>query len=202
MDTLTVVETERVLVQQLRNRDVVALESLMELYAGRVYRLAYGITRDVMAAEEVVQDVFLKLFAAIETFEGRSALGTWIYRIATNVALNKRRGKRHEVEMRLEDLLPAFKADGHRDGDPEFIVADWSASPEVQTLAAETRARVRQAIDVLPDPYRTVLLLRDVEELSNEETAAALGQSVASIKSRLHRARMALREMLTRAMMA
>ena len=202
MDTITVAETERALVQQLQNHDAAAFESLMERYAGRVYRLAHGITRDTMAAEEVVQDVFLKLFSAIETFEGRSTLGTWIYRITTNVALNKRRGKRREVEIALEDVLPTFKPDGHRDGDRAFVLADWSASPEVQTLTDETCRRVRQAIDRLPDTYRTVLLLRDVEELSNEETASALGESVASVKSRLHRARMALREMLTRSMVA
>ena len=198
MQTVTTVEAERTLVERLRHGDAGALEVLMGQYAGRVYRLAHGITRDTMAAEEVVQDVFLKLFGVIDTFEGRSTLGTWIYRIATNVALNKRRGKRREVEVALEDVLPTFKPDGHREGDRAFLLADWSASPEATVLSDETCLRVRRAIDALPDAYRTVLLLRDVEELTNEATAEALGESVASVKSRLHRARMALRELLTR----
>jgi RNA polymerase sigma-70 factor (ECF subfamily) len=167
-----------------------------------VYRLAFGITRNAADAEEVVQDVFLKLFRAIDSFDERAALGTWIYRIATNEALNKRRGKRREVEVPLEEQLPVFEPDGHRHGDRAFLLADWSVSPEVQALSRETRERVREAIDILPEGYRVVLLLRDLEELSNEEAAEVLGDSVSSVKSRLHRARMALRETLTRSLRA
>jgi RNA polymerase sigma-70 factor (ECF subfamily) len=202
MDAITTGDPEPLLVQRLRDGDPGALEVLMERYASRVYRVAHGITRNAPDAEEVVQDVFLKLFRVIDAFEGRSALGTWIYRIATNEALNKRRGKRREVEVPIEEHLPSFLADGHREGDRGFLLADWSASPELATLTAETRARVREAIDALPDPYRVVLLLRDLEELSNEETAEVLAESVSSVKSRLHRARMALREMLTRSIPA
>ena len=202
MDAITTGDPEPLLVQRLRDGDHEALEILMERYASRVYRIAHGITRNAPDAEEVVQDVFLKLFRVIDAFEGRSALGTWIYRIATNEALNKRRGKRREVEVPIEEHLPSFQADGHREGDRGFLLVDWSASPEVATLTAETRARVRKAVDALPDPYRVVLLLRDLEELSNEETAEVLAESVSSVKSRLHRARMALREMLTRSIPA
>jgi len=202
MNAITTGDPEPLLVQRLRDGDHGALEVLMERYASRVYRVAHGITRNAPDAEEVVQDVFLKLFRVIDAFEGRSALGTWIYRIATNEALNKRRGKRREVEVPIEEHLPSFQADGHREGDRGFLLADWSASPELVTLTAETRARVREAVDALPDPYRVVLLLRDLEELSNEETAEVLAESVSSVKSRLHRARMALREMLTRSIPA
>lgn len=202
MDTITTGAAEPLLVQRLRGGDQGALEILMERYASRVYRVAHGITRNASDAEEVVQDVFRKLFRVIDAFEGRSALGTWLYRVATNEALNKRRGKRREVEVPIEEHLPSFQADGHRAGDRAFLLADWSASPEVAALTAETRARVRDAVDALPDNYRAVLVLRDLEELSNEETAEVLGESVSSVKSRLHRARMALREMLTRSMAA
>ena len=198
MDAITTGDLERRLVQRLRDREQGALEMLMGRYADRVYRLAYGITRNAPDAEEVVQDVFLKLFRAIDSFEERAALGTWIYRIATNEALNKRR----EVEVPLEEQLPAFEPDGHRHGDRAFLLADWSVSPEVQALSRETRERVREAIDILPEAYRVVLLLRDLEELSNEEAAEVLGDSVPSVKSRLHRARMALRETLTRSLRA
>jgi len=170
----------------------------MERYASRVYRVARGITRTDSDAEEVVQDVFLTLARKIDRFEGRAALGTWIYRVATNAALLKRRGKRAQLEVSLEEHLPTFKEDGHREGDRSYLLADWSQTPEAELLDGEARAALSDAIDLLPEPYRAVLVLRDVEELSNEEAAEILDESVASIKSRVHRARMALREQLTR----
>jgi RNA polymerase sigma-70 factor (ECF subfamily) len=170
----------------------------MEQLAPRVYRLAWGITRNEADAEEVVQDVFLSLFRKIGTFEGRAALSTWIYRIAVNAALIKKRGKRAALEVLLDDCLPTFREDGHREGDRTWLQADWSETPEAQLLSRETRDAVREMITRLPDSYRIVLLLRDVEELSNEEAAEVLGESVGSVKSRLHRARMALREQVTR----
>jgi len=189
---------EAALVDRLRGGDVTALETLMERYASRVFRIARGITRTDADAEEVLQDVFLALARKIHQFEGRAALGTWLYRVATNTALLRRRGKRLELEVSLEECLPAFKEDGHREGPREYLLADWSQTPEADLLEGEARAVLSRAIDQLPEAYRAVLILRDVEELSNEETARILGESVASIKTRLHRARMALREQLTR----
>src|SRR5712691_310408 len=176
-------EADLSLLERLRAGDANALDVLMGQYSARVYRLAYGITRSAGDAEEVVQDVFLTICRKSESFEGRAALGSWIYRITTNAALNKRRGKRQEVETSLEEQLPSFKADGHREGARAYVLADWSQNPERDLLSGETRA---------------VLVLRDVEELSNEEVAEVTGESVPSVKSRLHRARMALREQLTR----
>jgi len=175
-----------------------ALEVLAVRYGGRIYRLAFGVTRNQSDAEEVLQDVLLTLARKGTSFEGRSALASWIYRITTNAALNKRRGKRLEVESPLEDLLPAFKADGHRAGERSFLLADWSQSPEEECLAGERRRVLERAIDTLPEHYRAVLVLRDVEGLTNEEAAEILAESVPSVKSRLHRARMVLREQLTR----
>jgi RNA polymerase sigma-70 factor (ECF subfamily) len=187
---------------RLRAGDTGALETLMSEYATRVFRLAFGITRNSADAEEVVQDVFFTVFTRHESFEGRSALTTWMYRITANKAINKRRGKRHEVETSLETMLegalPTYLPDGHREGPREFVRADWSPTPEREALSGEARAVLSRAIDNLPANYRAVLVLRDVEELSNEEVADILGESVASVKSRLHRARMALREQLTR----
>ena len=193
-------DNDRVLVHLLRAGEARGLETLMESYAARVYRLAHGIIRNAGDAEEVVQDVFLSVSRKIDSFEGRSGLGTWIYRIAANAALIKRRGKRVQVEVYLEDWLPTFKEDGHREGDRAMLLADWSASPEEELLSRETQALVRGAIGALPDPYQIVLLLRDMEGLSNEEISEILGETVASVKSRLHRARMALRERLTRSL--
>ena len=193
---------EAALIARLRARDPAALEILMERHASRVFRVAFGITRNEADAEEVVQDVFLSLFEKIGGFEERAALGTWLYRVTTNAALLRRRGKRLELEVSLEDQLPAFLDDGHRAGDRSFLLADWSGGAEEGLLAGETHAHVRRAIDMLPPHYRAVVLLRDIEELSNEETAEILGEPVSSVKSRLHRARMALREQLTRVMTA
>ena len=186
------------LVEGLRRKDPEAIEALMGRFAAKAYRLAHGITKSSADAEEVVQDVFATIIQKIETFEGRAALWTWIYRVTTNAALNKRRGKRHEVEVPLELESPAFKPDGHRDGDRSFLLADWSERPDAVLLSKEGRARLNDALARLPDDYRAVVVLRDVEELSNEEAAEVLGESVGSVKSRLHRARVALREHLTR----
>jgi RNA polymerase sigma-70 factor (ECF subfamily) len=190
--------SDLVLVDRLRGGDPAALDELMARYAARVWRLARGVTRNDSDAEEVVQDVFLTLSQKSETFEGRSALGSWIYRITMNAALNKRRGKRAELEVSIEDMLPAYLADGHRAGDRAYVLMDWSRGPDAELLSSEARAVIRRTIDRLPDRYRVVLLMRDIEELSNEETAAALGETVSAVKSTLHRARMALREQLTR----
>jgi RNA polymerase sigma-70 factor (ECF subfamily) len=191
--------TELMLVERLRAGDADALEALMESYGGRVYRVARGITGDERDAEEVVQDVFLSVFQKIATFENRAAIGTWIFRMATNAALNKRRGKRRTMEISLTDYLPTFEDDGHRSGERDYLLADWSRLPDAELFSAERRALLGRALATLPERYRAVVVLRDVEELSNEETAQILGESVAAVKSCLHRARMALREQLTRA---
>lgn len=196
MDT----EGEVQLIERLRARDTSALETLMDRHAGRLYRLAYGITRNDADAEEVVQDAFLTLFRKIEGFEGRAALGSWLYRVTANAALIKRRGKRAELEVSLEEQLPTYLADGHREGDRSFLLADWSETPEETLLSGEARKTLERALDLLPDHYRAVVVLREVEGLDNEEVAKILGESVPTVKSRLHRARMALREELTRAL--
>jgi RNA polymerase sigma-70 factor (ECF subfamily) len=190
-------ETELTLIGRLRAGDQTALESLMEQYGSKLYRLAYGITRNTADAEEVVQDVFLTLFRKIDTFEGRAALGTWLYRVATNAALAKKRGQRAEREVPLESQLPKFLDNGRRAGDQTLLMADWSQNPEANLLSQETKVIVNQAVDALPEPYRAVLLLRDIEGLSNEAVAEILRESVAAVKSRVHRGRMAFREALT-----
>lgn len=192
--------TDQDLVARLRIGDTAALEVLMERYADRVYRLAHGITGNAADTEEVVQDVFLTVFRKIHTFEGRSALGSWIYRVTTNAALIKRRGRHPEREVSLDSPLPAFLPDGHRAGDQAYLTADWSQTPEADLLSKETREILHRAIANLPDEYRVVVVLRDVQGLSNEEVAEVVGESVACVKSRLHRARMVLREHLTLAL--
>jgi RNA polymerase sigma-70 factor (ECF subfamily) len=198
MTTHDLAQADTSLVDRIRSGDAAALEALMSAHADAVYRLVHGITRNAADAEEVVQDVFLTVFRKIDLFEARSALRTWIYRIAVNLALNKRRGKRRELEVSIEEHLPAFLPDGHREGESAYLHADWSRTPEAELLAGEGLTALRRALDELPDGYRAVLVMRDVEELSNEEVAGILGDSVPAVKSRLHRARMVLRERLTR----
>ena len=190
-------QTELSLLQRLRSGDAAALEILMEQHASRVYQVAHGITQNAADAEEVVQDVFLTLFNKIHTFEERAALGSWLYRVATNAALVKRRGRRADREVPLDSLLPTFLPDGHRAGERTFVLCDWSRTPETALLSQETREIVQRAIGLLPEQYRAVLILRDIEGLGNEEVAEIVGDSVAAVKSRLHRARMVLREALT-----
>jgi RNA polymerase sigma-70 factor (ECF subfamily) len=194
--------SEGILIARLRARDAGALEILMQRHSSRVFRVAFGITRNEADAEEVVQDVFLSLFEKIGSFEERASLSTWLYRVTTNAALLRRRGKRRELEVSLEDQLPTFRDDGHRAGERSFLLADWSSTAEAGLASGETQARVRRAIDLLPPHYRAVVMLRDIEELSNEEIAEILAEPVSAVKSRLHRARMALREQLTRAMVS
>ena len=189
---------DRTLLDKAVAGDAGALEALMTRHAGRVYRLAYGITRNPADAEEVVQDVFLTVVRKGGSFEGQATLATWMYRVTMNAALNRRRGKRRELEVSLEEHLPTYTEDGHRAGDRSDLLVDWSSTPEERVLSGESRRVLENAIDSLPDHYRAVLVLRDVEELSNEEVASIVGDSLASVKSRLHRARMALREQLTR----
>jgi len=194
------IDTELRLVEGLQAGDATALEALMERYSSRLYRLAYGITRSSRDAEEVLQDVFLTVFRKIGSFEGRATLGTWLYRVTTNAALNRRRGLAARAEGALDDQLPTFLPDGQRAGDCSFLLADWSGTPEDELLAGEARNAVNRALAGLPDGYRAVLVLRDVDELSSEETADVLRESVPSVKSRLHRARVALRESITRSL--
>lgn len=189
--------TDLQLVERLQQGEAAALELLMDRHAARAYRVAHGITRNAADAEEAVQDAFLTLYQKAETFEGRAAFSTWFYRVVTNAALMKRRGRPREVEVSLEAQLPRFGEDGSRSGDASLLTADWSQNPEEELLSRETGAILERAIDGLPEGHRAVLILRDVEGLSNEEVAEALGESVAAVKSRLHRARMALREVLT-----
>jgi len=180
------------LVERLKAGDEAAFEVLVERYQAKVYRLAKALTRNPEDAEEVVQDVFVSVYRKIQDFDRRAAFSTWLYRIATNAALMKLRGRKPEL-FSLEEFLPQFTEDGHiRMG------ADWTKNPESLLLRQEAREIVKQGIEALPADYRAVLVLRDIEGLSNQEASEALGLSVLAVKARLHRARLVLRERLER----
>jgi RNA polymerase sigma-70 factor (ECF subfamily) len=145
-------------------------------------------------ARDVVQEALLSAFRSIGSFEGTARLTTWLHRIVVNAALMKLRSRRRRREESIDDLLPRFDDDGHF-AEP---VAPWEVEAETLLERHETRGMVRRAIERLSENYRSVLILRDIEELDTEETAAALGIQVNAVKTRLHRARQALRTLLER----
>lgn len=192
MATYTERPADAELVERLKRGEMEAFETLLARYQGKVYRLAMNLTRNPEDAEEVTQDVFLSVYRKIGTFDGRAAFSTWLYRVAANAALMKLRGRRPEPHLPIEEGGPTFAADG------SFArpVADWSHLPEDHLLAAESRQVLGQAIEALPPDYKAVVVLRDIEGLSNQEVAETVGTTVLAVKSRLHRARLALRERL------
>lgn len=180
------------LVDRLKRGDEEAFVGLLRRYQGKVYRLAMNMTRNSQDAEEATQDVFLTVYRKIGDFDGRAAFSTWLYRVASNAALMKLRGRRSEPHHSIEEEGPAFGPDGHH----ARPIADWSELPEDQLLSAERRRALEQAIEALPPDYKAVVVLRDIEGLSNQEVAEIVGATVLAVKSRLHRARLALRERL------
>ncbi len=154
--------------------------------------VARRMLRSDEEARDAVQEAFLLAFRGLPKFEGQSRLGTWLHRIVVNAALMRLRSRRARPEESIEPLLPTFMDDGHA----TRTYREWPESAEQLLERAEVRSLVRQAIDRLPTTYRTVLLLRDIEELSTGEVAEALGISANAVKIRLHRARQALRELL------
>lgn len=172
--------------------DPAAFESLVRLYGPRMLTVARRILGNDDDAADAVQEAFLSAFRSLGRFESQSSLGTWLHRIAVNAALMRLRTRRRRPERSIDELLPTFKEDGHRNVEREA----WTDCPEVLLARRETASLIRAKIDELPCDYRTVLILRDIEGLDTEDTATYLGLQVGAVKTRLHRARMALRELL------
>jgi RNA polymerase sigma-70 factor (ECF subfamily) len=187
---LTNAEVE--LLARLRAGDEAAYEQLVRSETRHLLAVARRFLRNEEDAHDAVQQAFLSAFRALPTFNGQSRLTTWLHRIVANAALMKVRTSGRRPEDSIEHLLPKFLEDGHHA--EQF--SDWALPADVKMLRRETRAQVRAAIDALPDSYRTVLLLRDIEELSTEDTAQTLGVNPNTVKIRLHRARQALLKLL------
>jgi RNA polymerase sigma-70 factor (ECF subfamily) len=179
-------------VAALKRGDDVAYEELVRANTGRMLAVARRYLRSDEDARDAVQEAFVNAFRAIDKFEGGALLSTWLHRILVNACLMRLRTRRRKPEESIEDLLPKFVEDGHL-RDP---AGAWNDGADELMEQAENRVLVREAIDRLPDSYRTVLLLRDIEGLDTEETASQLGISKAAVKTRLHRARLALRGLL------
>lgn len=177
------------LVERLKARDPVALEDLLAVHGGRLYAVALQITRNETDAQEVVQDALIAIWQKISSFEGRSAFPTWLHRVTANAALMKlRKNKRFDQNFSLNQT--------DEEDVPLLQLPDTGKAPDAAALGGELSDRVHAAIEALPEPYRTTVVLADVDELPMEEIATATGVSVPAVKSRLHRGRLAIRKAL------
>jgi RNA polymerase sigma-70 factor, ECF subfamily len=187
-------EAESTFLARLRLGDEDAFAELVRSHSGRLLAAARRLLRNDEDAADAVQEAFMAAFKSIDGFQGAACLSTWLHRIVINAALMKLRGSSRRPEESIEDLLPRFDADGCW----ATAVHGWGATSDDLLERRETRQMVRRCIDTLPETYRTVLLLRDIEDLDTEEVAETLGITPNAIKIRLHRARQALRTLLER----
>ncbi len=180
------------LISLIRAGDEQACEELVRRHGGRMLAVAHRFFRCQHDAADAVQDAFASAFGGIASFEGASKLSTWLHRIVVNSCLMRLRSQKNRAEVPIEGLLPAFDEQGEH-VEP---VRSWTRLAHDPLSVAETREQVRACIDRLPAPYRAILVLRDIEGHDTGETARLLGCSIANVKTRLHRARQALRTLL------
>ncbi|HQG32729.1 MAG TPA: sigma-70 family RNA polymerase sigma factor [Deltaproteobacteria bacterium] len=174
------------LVREIKRGDARAMEEIVKRYSNKVYNLAYHLTRDSAAAEEIMQDVFLTVISKIGTLTNEEYFSTWLYRVTTNAAYGFLR-----KEKKFSEQTPVENID--QEVQPSY---DWSDLPDDVLLSEESKEVLRKSIDALPEAMRTVVIMKDMEGLKNEEIAEALGMSVPAVKSRLHRGRLILRDLL------
>ncbi|MFZ5876731.1 MAG: RNA polymerase sigma factor [Nitrospirota bacterium] len=180
-------DVDRALVERVKAGDNSAFERLFSRHAERIFRFASRMCRHAQDAEDILQDTFLAAYRHLNTFRGKSRFTTWLYTIAANSC---RRTRRH-----ADASAPINDTDG---ADGHVPVDDWTRRPDVQAMRKETRRAIEDAVAALPKDQRLVLVLRDMEGLPAEEVGRITGASVPAVKSRLHRARLAVRNELTR----
>jgi len=189
--TQTSVEDDRELLTRAQAGDMSAFESLVGKHEDKVYGLALRMTRSEADAAEITQDTFLSAYQHLSEFRGEAAFGSWVHRIAANNALMRLR-RQKVVDIVSDELAgPEFTERGSLADGPE---SDWSKRADDKVLEDELGRAIQAATDALPEGYREVFLLKDVEGLSYEEISEMVGISIPAVKSRLHRARLALRE--------
>jgi RNA polymerase sigma-70 factor (ECF subfamily) len=184
-----------------------AFERLVRAHVGRLQAVALRLLQNPADADEVVQEGFLSAYRSLPSFRGEARLETWLHRIVVNAALQRLRRRKHRIEstdsshlaedgvegdVDVDELLPRFSENGY----PEHLHRPWVQTTEELATRAETREQVRRMIDKLPDNYRTVLILRDIEELDTSAVSELLELTPGTVKVRLHRARQALRNLL------
>ena len=183
---------DEILVERVRGGDVAAYDALVRKYERQIFRIAQNVTQHREDAEDVMQDAFLKAYEKLDQFKGNAKFYTWLVRIAVNESLMRLRKRRAGKMVSIDEDLETEEGTVPRD------LADWAPNPEQNYNQAELAEILRKTIQGLPQGFRLVFVLRDVEGLSTEETAEALGLSVPAVKSRLLRARLQLRERLSR----
>lgn len=183
---------ECLLVQRLKAGEEAAFEEILHEHTGRMLSVARKYLPEESDAEDVVQEAFLSAFKSIASFAGTAQLGTWLHRITVNACLMKLRTRRRRPEQSADALLPEFLEDGHQRNPSR----QWKPLRAGGIEQAEAIRLVRENIAELPDQYREVLLLRDFEGLDTEEAGIVLGITSNAVKTRLHRARQALRSLL------
>ncbi|MCH7749920.1 MAG: sigma-70 family RNA polymerase sigma factor [Acidobacteria bacterium] len=186
--------SDRQLVERLREGDATAVPELQTTYGTRIYQLAFRYMKNREDAEEVTQDVLLRVFRKIDAFRGDAALSSWIYRITFNAAMSRLRTLKHRQPAEVPHET-VFRTDAGDQGAPREV-ADWSDLADDRLLRSEMRTRLVSALSGLPHIYRAAVLLRDVQGLSTEEASAVLGLKPQTLKSRLHRGRLILRGQL------
>ena len=188
---------DRRLIARLQARDQTAVQELAERYSSRIYQLAMRHMKNREDAEEVTQDVLMKVYRKVGSFRGDAALSSWIYRITFNTAMSKLRNTRlaRQADQEKERTLAASSAGDERPRTSRQP-ADWSHMPDEEPLRRQLRDAVAQAIRELPEIYRAPVVLRDIQGLTTEEASSRLKLKDQTLKSRLHRGRLMLRERL------
>lgn len=180
---------EAFLINQLRDGEHEAFEKIFSLFVSKVYNQAFRLLGNCTDAEDVVQEVFLLVYRKSKSFQGKSKFSTWLYRLTMNAAITKLRQRKDEC-VSIDDFLPKFSDDGHHSIRP---VVDWSQQVDKLAGNLELSRAINQAIDQLQPIDKAVVVLSDLEELSNGEISEILGLSILAVKARLHRARLFLR---------
>ncbi len=176
----------------VNDNDDQAFELIVSRYMEKIYNLAYRITRDHYQSEDVLQEVYITLIKKLHTFRGESKFSSWLYRITANASyMLLRAEKKYEHDLSLEDYVP-YDSKGTLMG--RIHHKDWSSRPDIVIYIKEALEILEKAVDELPEAYRVVFYLRDIEGLSNEEVSQVLEISVPAAKSRIHRARLYIRD--------
>ena len=188
---LSAVETDETLVKRAQGGDSSAFDELVRRYTNIVYRILYKILRHEEDTQDALQDTFVSAYRALPRFRQDARFSTWIYRIATNAALMKARARK-------TNLVSLDHPTEDPDAQSAWELPDWSATPDEEIMTGETRRIMEDAIQALPPEQRAAFVLHDIQDLSSAETAQAMGITVSAVNSRLHRARVFLRDRIGR----
>jgi RNA polymerase sigma-70 factor, ECF subfamily len=183
-------EADASLITRLQAGDQSALEETFNLYSAKLYNIAYRILGETADTEEVIQDVFWTVYRKARSFQGHSQFSTWLYRLTVNAALGKIRRSKKNKEVEYDEFMPKFQKDGHHLVRP---VVDWSDTLDEKYAEHEIHQLLGKALDQLKPVDKSIIVLSDLEGLSDKEIAAAVGLTVSAVKTRLHRARLFLR---------